>query len=61
MDAFVDFRDFVGQKCKESLDHMHGEFAGITSHIINQKTLSEISDMFVNIIQIISHHSHTSQ
>ena len=46
MDAFMDFRDFVDQKCKESLDHMYGEFAGLTSPIINQKKLSEITDMF---------------
>ena len=46
MDAFVDFTDFVDQKCKESLDQMYGKFAGFTDPIINQKTLSEISDMF---------------
>ena len=46
VDSFVDFRDFVDQKCMESLDHMYGELAGLTSPIINQKTLSEITDMF---------------
>ena len=53
--AFVAFREFVDESCLKALDAIYGDFAGFTSPILSQRTLSQISDMFKGTLPIYYH------